>query len=84
MTEEEFLLLDHLYFVVSYHDLLEEKIMGENQLKKTLLNMINKGWVNCFSDPESEVETTHVNFAANYSKYYYLASKQGMLEHNQE
>ena len=82
MTEEEFLVLDNLYFVTSYKELAENSRLDDQILKTVLWDLITKGWTNCFTDPENEVEVTAENFADNYSKYYYLASKQGLLEHN--
>lgn len=82
MSEDEFQVLDNLYFVTSYQELVGNTRMGDQKLKAVLWGLIQKGWTNCFNDPENEVEVTEERFSDNYGKYYYLASKQGLLEHN--
>lgn len=82
MNKKEFLILDNLYFVTHFNELLESCMMEPSELKENLWKLIEKDWVNCLSDPENEVSITPNQYEENYSKYYYLASKQGLLEHN--
>ena len=66
MNEKEFLVLDNLYFVVAYIELQGNTKMEDDELKSVLWDLIQKGWANCFVDPETELEVTAEGFTENY------------------
>ncbi len=82
MTELEFDVLDELYFVVSFRHLQDELDLSENTLKEVLCSLLEKGWVKCFLNTSEEAVKSEIDFENKYKDYHYLASKQGLLEHN--
>lgn len=80
MSDEEFELLDELYFVQSYENLKQELDWEDEKLLFILQKLVDKEWINCFSSPDEEVLDPDI---PNKGKtYFYLASKRGLLEHN--
>lgn len=81
MSEDEFDLLDELYFVQSYDYLKKELDWEDEKLLFILQELADKEWINCFFGPDEEVfDDPDI---ANYGKtYFYLASKKGLLAHN--
>jgi len=82
MTEIEFDVLDELYFLQSYRYLINTLNMEDGALKETLFELIEKGWLRCYSSPTEEIQVEKSVFEKKYSDYHYLASKAGLLAHN--
>ena len=82
MTETEDLIIDQLYFVTPFATLNKELHLDDDKIGPELWSLIAKGWVKCFKDPENEIQVTAEEFNNNFRNYHYLASKQGLLEHN--
>lgn len=82
MTDEEFDVLDELYFLQSFTYLLNEIGMKEDKLKSTLVDLCEKGWVKSYSSPTEQVVFERSNFEESFANYYYLASKAGLMAHN--
>jgi len=82
MTSIEFDVLDELYFLQPYLYLIITLKLDDKILQKTLLELIKKGWVICYSSPTEEVEFEKRKFEKGYRNYHYLASKAGLLAHN--
>lgn len=82
MTEEEFDVLDELYFVQSFDFLLEELEMEEGALKTVLSALIVKGWVKCFFSMQEEALSHELQMDTKYREYFYLATKEGLMAHN--
>lgn len=82
MSDLEFDVLDELYFVQSFKDLLQLTELEENELKPVLEKLLAKGWIRCFKDITEEVAKSELDFELEFRKYYYLASKEGLLAHN--
>ncbi|MCU0438438.1 MAG: transporter [Raineya sp.] len=82
MTNLEFEVLDQLYFVESFQKIQQELSLEELTLKEVLKDMIEKGWVKCFSDRYTEVIMDTKLFEEKYTLYQYLATKEGLLAHN--
>ncbi|MDF9799816.1 uncharacterized protein YicC (UPF0701 family) [Catalinimonas alkaloidigena] len=82
MTDIEFDVLDELYFVIGFNQLQQELDIGEDTLKETLRALLNKGWIKCFLSVGGEAVQGEIDFDNKYKKYYYLASKTGLLAHN--
>jgi predicted transcriptional regulator len=82
MTDEEFDIIDELYFISPFDELMKNLKMEESELVKALLGLIRKGWVKCLEkETDNELEAGG-NFAAEFKKYNYLAAKAGLLAHN--
>lgn len=82
MTDEEFDIIDELYFVTAYADLKAELDISDNSLSENLSEMIKKGWVKLYSQVDREMDFDLKDFQTNYKSYFYLASKKGLLKHN--
>jgi len=82
MSDNEFDVMDQLYFVTSYNELKEVSGLEDKLIEAILWGFIKNDWVKCLKDPEVEVEVDEVAFEKNYTNYYYLASKAGLLAHN--
>lgn len=83
MTDEEFDVLDELYFLQPFNYLLEELELSEEVLKETLKLLLTKKWIRCYKDTSDEIfKTEDLDFEHQYQKYHYLASKEGLLAHN--
>ena len=82
MTDTEYDVLDELYFIQSFQNLLEVLKIGDTELLETLDQLIKKGWVKCFKEAQFEVMDDEIDLMANYNVYSYLATKQGLFAHN--
>ena len=82
MTDQEFELIDALYFTVSFKQLKKEVSFETEELKDQLKTLILKGWVKCL-EPNSEEEIVDFTILdKNFLTYNYLATKEGLLAHN--
>lgn len=82
MTELEFNVLDELYFLQSYSYLSSSLKLSDDDLKKTLIALLNKGWVRCYTSPIDELGSETLSVESEYKNYHYLATKAGLLAHN--
>ena len=82
MTEEEFDVLDELYFVQPFEFLLNELEMAEAELKSVLVGLIERGWVKCFFSMQEEALSHELQMDTKYREYFYLATKEGLMAHN--
>ena len=82
MTDEEFDVLDELYFVQPFSYLVEELSMMAEELKPVLAALLSKGWIKCFYNMNDEVFEKELDFEDQFDNYYYLATKKGLLAHN--
>ena len=81
MTNDEFDLLDELYFLQPYTHLKSSLGWEDERLLKSLTILLEKGWIRCYKSPEHEVFDA-LPMTDKGKDYYYLASKQGLLNHN--
>lgn len=82
MTDEEFDVLDELYFVQPFSHLVEELSMNADRLRAVLAALLKKGWIKCFYNMSDEVFERELDFENQFEHYFYLATKQGLLAHN--
>ncbi len=82
MTNEEFDILDELYFLTSINNLQENCGMKLPELKLNLWLLIEREWVLCHQNGDEEIIPTKTQFETEFSNYHYLASKKGLLAHN--
>lgn len=82
MTDQEFDIIDELYFVTAYKDLKEATGLTDVQLATNLIEMANKGWIRVYKNVDEESELEQLNMKKDYQSYFYLASKKGLFKHN--
>ena len=82
MTDQEFDVLDELYFVQPFDFLVSELELDNEEIKTTLRGLLDKKYVKCFSSIDQEVFDQELDFDNKYAEYYYLATKAGLLAHN--
>ncbi|MEQ9466670.1 MAG: hypothetical protein RLN88_04610 [Ekhidna sp.] len=82
MTDEEFDIIDELYFVTAYNDLKEATGFSDDQLKKNLMEMTKKGWVRVYKSVDEQSELEKLDLDKDFQSFFYLASKKGLFEHN--
>lgn len=82
MTDEEFDVLDELYFVQPYEHLKEELEMDDKDLLLVLKSLLKKTWVKCYSAMDEEVFEKDIDLENNFQRYLYLATKKGLMAHN--
>jgi hypothetical protein len=82
MNDLEFEILDELYFIQSFEELKAATKYPVSEIKKTLGLLLEKGWIKCFFPLEREIPFEQKNFEDNFNKYFYIATKAGLLAHN--
>jgi hypothetical protein len=81
MTEDEFDLLDELYFVQHFDYLKETLDWEEHRLLTTLQSLYEKSFIKCLKGPDDEI-FEEIIFQIQGKQLYYLATKKGLMEHN--
>lgn len=81
MSDEEFDLMDELYFVQPYNYLKETLEWEDKLLLTTLATLYSQGYVKCFSSPDSEL-FSEVDIEKEGESLYFLATKKGLMAHN--
>ena len=80
MSDEEFDVLDELYFVQTFAFLQETLAWEDKHLLDTLTSLVEKGWVKCFTEPDQECFET-INLREVGKDLLYLATKKGLMAH---
>lgn len=83
MSNEEFEILDELYFVITFSDLSNELPDYNNEkLFGYLTDMIGKDWLRVYKG-DIELENNEISFdLESFTNYSFLASKKGLFAHN--
>ena len=82
MTDQEFDVLDELYFVQSFEEVMEATALPPDTLRKVLEDLLEKGWIRCMLSRNEDISGEEINFQENYEHYFYLATKAGLIAHN--
>lgn len=82
MTEEEFDVLDELYFIISFEDLISRLEIDRVSLASILSGLKEKDWLRVYSEVDEEV--VKPDLTKSYESYLYLASKKGLMAHNRQ
>ncbi len=82
MTDQEFDVLDELYFVTPFEELIEAVDLEEEEVFPVLKALLENGWIKCYRDYSEELLPHEVNINRCYQEYSYLATKAGLLAHN--
>ena len=83
MTDLEFDILDELYFVETFENLQKKLNLDKKILSKCLKQLLENGWIKCFSENREEIFTDLTHFEEKFDKYSYLATKAGLKAHNE-
>ena len=76
-------ILDELYFVTSFNDLRNALGLPEETLCLELKKLLELEFVKSFfPDPDSEITFAPETFDQDCNRYFYLATKKGLLAHN--
>ena len=81
MTNIEFEIIDELYFVISFNELLVRLDFDKELLENELRKLYQKGWIRIYDGIDKELEN-HVLSEESFSKYRFFVSKKGLSEHN--
>ena len=82
MTDIEYDIIDELYFVTPYSELKDQTGLEGDELKDNLSHLIQEGLVRIYKSMDQEIEFSQIDFENSYEKYFYLATKKGLFEHN--
>lgn len=82
MTNEEFDVLDELYFIQSFDQLAELTRKMPSELIPVLESIHKKGWIKVMDEIDEELSGEKIDFQNSAKDYYYLATKEGLLAHN--
>jgi len=82
MTDEEFDLIDQLYFIQSFPDLLASSGLDELALLVQLNNLHEKGWLKTVALLDGDTPPNPIQIQEEGTTYFYVASKEGLLAHN--
>lgn len=83
MSDNEFDVLDELYFVVSFPDLRSTLSLTDEELCAALQSLIRKGYVRIlYPDQDTEYDYDDASFGQHCQDYYFLATKAGLVVHN--
>ncbi|MDQ2769834.1 MAG: hypothetical protein M3Y54_04965, partial [Bacteroidota bacterium] len=83
VTDPEFDLLDELYFVTPFRTLLQKTGLPAPELEDQLRNLLEQGLIRSYwPDPDTELAYETTSFGAIARDAAYLASKEGLLQHN--
>lgn len=80
MTDDEFTVLDELYFVIAFDQLSAELGMPEGKLIAILLNLYQKGWVRILETVDEDIP--ELPDGNQIKSCFFLASKKGLQAHN--
>tara|TARA_B100000989_G_C19206788_1_gene330061 strand:+ start:107 stop:469 length:363 start_codon:yes stop_codon:yes gene_type:complete len=82
MTDDEFEVLDELYFVQTFHELIELTGKEAEELKRILSVLYDKGWIRVFKEVDEEIPVEETDWIRHAERYIFLASKEGLMAHN--
>ena len=76
-------MLDELYFVTSFKLLLQKTGLPAAELETQLRHLLEQGLIRSFwPDPDTELAYETTSYGAIARDASYLASKEGLLQHN--
>ncbi|MDH5609931.1 MAG: hypothetical protein OEY56_10655 [Cyclobacteriaceae bacterium] len=81
MTDQEYDILDELYFVTSFSQLKRKIQLPDDQIKNILEAMYKRDWIRVLSGPDHEVPGSELDLEQYFHNYYYLATKKGLIAH---
>lgn len=84
LTDLEFLLIDELYFVTPFTDLLAAVHADREVLVQALTSLLERGLVSqmIYDTQQKDFVKTESGSFADIESGFYVATKAGLLEHN--
>ncbi|MEM6263575.1 MAG: hypothetical protein AAGI38_13770 [Bacteroidota bacterium] len=84
LNEVQFQILDSVYFVEPFDNILQEVDHPMPVVRDELRTMIDKGWIQVmeFVEERGDYRRTPIFDTDNMQDYAYLATKEGLLRHN--
>ncbi|GAA5027722.1 hypothetical protein GCM10011506_16090 [Marivirga lumbricoides] len=83
MTDDEFDLLDELYFVQSYREIQDAINWNDHRLIATLTSIYKEGYIKILKAHDEEYKNQNDNYdTIPWKELYFLATKKGLLQHN--
>ena len=84
LTASEFLVLDELYFVSSYHEILERITMDEPLFRSALTGLLEKGFIvqMKYDDDHNDFEKLEQPDLTSLERSSFVATREGLLIHN--
>ena len=80
MSEEEYIVVDALYFIRNFAELVVDTNLSEDTLTQVLFSAYAKGWVKPASLQDGELPT-EILTAENVCTVYFMATKKGLFAH---
>ena len=81
MTDQQFTLLDELYFIQNVESLTKDLGWAKEEVIAVLLELFENDWLKVV-DLDEEVEISKAELAEQITKYSFIASKKGLFAHN--
>ncbi len=82
MNEEEFELIDELYFIKNFNQLRKDTLINEQNLIDLIFSLVQKKWVKCLEN-ENEIEIPNMDFFIQHLKSLsFNVSKEGLKAHH--
>ena len=82
MSEEEFELIDQLYFIKNFDQLRQEMQIDELNLRELIYLLSQKKWLKCLLN-EREIEILNRDFfIEQYKNLSFNATKEGLKAHH--
>ena len=82
MTNHEMDVIHELHFVQSFAYLLENTGLAETELRTTLWQSAQKGWIKIMRTVDEEADMDTVDFEGFCHTFLYLATKKGLLAYH--
>lgn len=82
MTDDQFDVLDELYFVQSFDQLLHLTGKPANELIPVLVEIYQNDWIKVMGTVDEELTPDQVDLENSAEEYFFLATKKGLLAHN--
>lgn len=83
MSNNEFDILDELYFVTSFPDLRSTLSLSDQELCDALQSLIRQGYVRIlYPDQDTEHDYDEATFSQHCQDFFFLATKAGLVVHN--
>jgi len=84
LNDVQFQILDALYFVEPFENLLDEVEATRPVIIDELRSMIDKGWIQVmeYSQEKGDYIRTSIFDGDHFENYSFLATKEGLLKHN--